>query len=405
MACLEKILADGDTKRAAELVETFDWSELFSTLNDKHNPRSARSARDAALRFSAIVKSCSMCIHFDINIPKCTSQCSNNAHSRSFSRQRKDSYDDEGSQPSSTRSTTPSLAAKPDAGAGNVKQTASSSKVPSRGSKKILIPTGSFLSLAAGPEAEAVSWKQDVTTKEQESQWKLLLADLRKGADLTSMVIPAQFIRPQSVLERLGFLMQHGQYLEAIVAPDLGPVERMTAVISFHVSGLVREVFDGKKPYNPILGETCAWAWQHSDVHAGITRMVCEQVSHHPPISALHIQNDSLGLTMEGAAQIDAKFTGNSVLVPFKGVRTLTIHALDEEYTLTYPSLQYRGVMLGPKGAEWIGKIEIRCEKTKLLAALEFKPMGWLGMWGAWHRYPRTRARARKITVEMPSQL
>jgi len=32
------------------------------------------------------------------------------------------------------------------------------------------------------------------------------------------------------------------------------------------------------------------------------------------------------------------------------------------------------------------GKVEIRCAKTKLVAKLEFKPMGWLGMWGAWHR-------------------
>jgi len=243
-----------------------------------------------------------------------------------------------------------------------------------------------------GAEAEAVTWKQDVTTKEQESQWKLLLADLRKGADLTSMVIPAQFVRPQSVLERLGFLMQHGRYLEGIVAPDLGPVERLKAVIAFHVSGLVREVFDGKKPYNPILGETCAWAWKHGDERAGVTRMVCEQVSHHPPISAMHIHNETLGLTMQGAAQIDAKFTGNSVLVPFKGERLLTIHALGEEYRLTYPSLQYRGVMLGPKGAEWIGKIEIRCAKTKLDAVLNFKPMGWLGMWGSWHRCLHMRA-------------
>ena len=107
---------------------------------------------------------------------------------------------------------------------------------------------------------------------------------------------------------------------------------------------------------------------------------------------------------------IEAKFTGNTVLVPFKGVRKLTIRGVEEEYILTYPSLQvcvfvcvwcaphlhlhkytrsflpqdrtervshidskgrvtilkparhsrmstqqYRGVMLGPKGAEWIG--------------------------------------------------
>ena len=143
---------------------------------------------------------------------------------------------------------------------------------------------------------------------------------------------------------------------------------------------------DGKKPYNPVLGETCAWLYQHADAHCGVTRMVCEQVSHHPPISAMHIHNESLGITLEGAAQIDAKFMGNSVLVPFKGGRRLTIKGTNEVYHLTYPSLQYRGVMLGPKGAEWIGKMEIRCPHTKLVAKLDFKPMGWLGMWGAWHR-------------------
>lgn len=41
------------------------------------------------------------------------------------------------------------------------------------------------------------------------------------------MVIPAQFVRPQSVLERLAFLMQHGKYLEDIVVPNLNPVDRL----------------------------------------------------------------------------------------------------------------------------------------------------------------------------------
>ena len=197
---------------------------------------------------------------------------------------------------------------------------------------------------------ERVTWTQDVTTMEQEAQWKLLLRDLRKGADLTNMVIPAQFIRPQSVLERLAFLMQHGKYLEGISSAS-SPLARLKAVVSFHMSGLVREVFDGKKPYNPILGETCAWAFRHPESGKGVTRMVCEQVSHHPPISAMHIHNETLGISVEGAALIEAKFTGNTVLVPFKGTRKLRIHGLDEEYLLTVPSLQYRGVMLGPKVA------------------------------------------------------
>jgi len=72
-----------------------------------------------------------------------------------------------------------------------------------------------------------------------------------------------------------------------VFARSLSRAHELKAVISFHVSGLVREVFDGKKPYNPILGETCAWAYQHSDPACGVTRMVCEQVSHHPPISGI----------------------------------------------------------------------------------------------------------------------
>ena len=97
----------------------------------------------------------------------------------------------------------------------------------------------------------------------QEGKWKALLSDLRKvifslerqeakriyshgsheinllfeyffkGADLTSMLIPAEFIRPQSVLERLAFLMQHGRYLENIVAPNLSPVPILSNVFKF----------------------------------------------------------------------------------------------------------------------------------------------------------------------------
>ena len=36
---------------------------------------------------------------------------------------------------------------------------------------------------------------------------------------------------------------QHGKYLENVALPNLSPVDRMKAVVAFHVSGLVREVF------------------------------------------------------------------------------------------------------------------------------------------------------------------
>lgn len=72
--------------------------------------------------------------------------------------------------------------------------------------------------------------------------------------------------------------------------------------------------------------------------------------------------------------------------VPFKGKRRLLVHATREEYTMTVPNLQYRGLLMGSRGAEWVGQVHVRCEATRLACLLKFKPIGWFGMSGGWHR-------------------
>ena len=42
--------------------------------------------------------------------------------------------------------------------------------------------------------------------------------------------------------------------------------------------GIIKAVFDGKKPYNPILGETCSWIFDHKCEKGGVSKMICEQV-------------------------------------------------------------------------------------------------------------------------------
>jgi hypothetical protein len=120
-------------------------------------------------------------------------------------------------------------------------------------------------------------WQMDTTTTEQASKWKSLLSSLKKGADITSVLVPAEFLRPESSLERLQDIMQHGKLLETIPKCS-DPVERLIAVTRFHVSGVIRVIFDGMKPYNPVLGETCSWQFDHNCTEGGISRMICEQV-------------------------------------------------------------------------------------------------------------------------------
>ena len=54
---------------------------------------------------------------------------------------------------------------------------------------------------------------------------------------------------------------------------------------------------DGKrkklKPLNPFLGEIFLGEW---DDEAGTTKLVSEQVSHHPPATAFKIWNDRHGI-------------------------------------------------------------------------------------------------------------
>jgi len=239
-------------------------------------------------------------------------------------------------------------------------------------------------------DAQPEGWQQDSTTTEQQSSWKALLGGLRKGSDITSMLIPAEFIRPESSLERIQDTMQHGRLLEDIARKGTTPVERMKAVVRFHVSGIIRAIFDGKKPYNPVLGETCAWNFDHASPGMSETKMVCEQVSHHPPISAFYLFNKTLGLGLEGYAEICPRFTGNTIVVPFKGERRLQINHLGEVYVMTVANLVYRGLFVGSRGAEWTGTVKIACARTGLRCKLDLKPLGMLGMWGTWHRVEGT---------------
>lgn len=48
-----------------------------------------------------------------------------------------------------------------------------------------------------------------------------------------------------------------------------------------------------KKPYNPILGEQFF-------CHMGNVKCVCEQVCHHPPISAFYLENEDNGVSLNG---------------------------------------------------------------------------------------------------------
>ena len=56
-------------------------------------------------------------------------------------------------------------------------------------------------------------------------------------------------------------------------------------------------VKEEKKPYNPVLGEQFF-------CNMGDATCVCEQVCHHPPISAFYLEDEKAGVSLNGHSKL-----------------------------------------------------------------------------------------------------
>lgn len=137
------------------------------------------------------------------------------------------------------------------------------------------------------------------------------------GKELSKITMPVVFNEPLSFLQRMTEYMEYARLIR-IAAEQPDPVERMKYVAGFAVSALASNWERLGKPFNPLLGET--FELQRPDF-----RVVCEQVSHHPPVSAFHA--DSPHFQFHGSIHPKLKFWGKSVEIQPKGVVTLELPA------------------------------------------------------------------------------
>lgn len=119
-----------------------------------------------------------------------------------------------------------------------------------------------------------------------------------------------------------------------------------------------------KKPFNPVLGEELS-AWVDHPKY-GRTVFVCEQVSHHPPVSAVVMRNDKVGVEFNASLRFGIQFNGNSVSCSLKGRASVTFKTLNETYVCPnwVPDVVIQNVLFGTRRQLWWGDWEMQCEKT-----------------------------------------
>ncbi|KAH3757885.1 oxysterol-binding protein 5 [Pelomyxa schiedti] len=205
-----------------------------------------------------------------------------------------------------------------------------------------------------------------------------LMKQLRPGMDLSKVVLPTHILEPRSFLDKTTDYFVHIELIN-LAAKQTDPRSRLIYILRWYLSGFYVTPQMLKKPYNPVLGETyrCSWDFPEDNSNAFL---VCEQVSHHPPISAFYVSNRAHGWVVNGAVAFKSKFWGTSAGTVQEGYGSLHLLEWDEEYRFTFPSACAKGFIIGPLTVEFYGKMSIECEKTGYKAEFEFllKPL-WYG--------------------------
>ncbi|KAJ3390344.1 hypothetical protein HDU84_007599 [Entophlyctis sp. JEL0112] len=167
------------------------------------------------------------------------------------------------------------------------------------------------------------------------------------------------------------------------------PVDRFLAATRFFLSGWHIRPKGVKKPYNPVLGEFFRCTWTLHDGSQSI--YVCEQVSHHPPVSAFAYINLHHHIEITGQLAPKPRFLGNSVATLMHGETRVRVRLARaggtgsggddgdgdspvwEEYSMTFPNVYARGILFGTMYTEVGDVATVACARTRLSASLEFR--------------------------------
>lgn len=130
------------------------------------------------------------------------------------------------------------------------------------------------------------------------------------GKDLTRCSIPVSLCEPISFLQRTAEILEYYSILSSAIHEESAYV-RFSKIFGFFFVPLLCSTNNFKKPFNPLLGETFEYE------RFGV-KYLSEQVSHHPPISAYHME--SKDFIMWGHLELKSNLKGMSLDITPSGI-------------------------------------------------------------------------------------
>lgn len=188
-----------------------------------------------------------------------------------------------------------------------------------------------------------------------------------KILDLLKVSRPAIISYPRTYLECVIGDFQHTQLLDqAAVTKD--PIERIKFITAFIISGLYRNSVEmgNNGPLNPILGET------FSAEKADGTKLYCEQISHHPPVSAYLMEHPNRLYRLYGKGEVAAKMGGINTICGSRIGETVIEFRDGSVIKISNPEMRIDGLMMGDRTINYAKSFTVTDQTNDLVAETTF---------------------------------
>ena len=206
------------------------------------------------------------------------------------------------------------------------------------------------------------------------SLWSIMKSCI--GKDLSKIPMPVNFGEPLSMLQRLGEDMEYCDLLHK-ASKIKSSFEQMAYVVAFSISGYASTVFRTGKPFNPLLGET--YELDRND-DLGF-KMICEQVGHHPPCAAIHVESkdcsENTGWTYWTDITISSKFRGKYVSVTPQGTINVKFHSSGNHYSWKKVTTTVNNIIVGKLWVDQSGECEIKNHTTGDVCRHKYHPYSY----------------------------
>ncbi|XP_039948871.1 oxysterol-binding protein 1 [Bactrocera neohumeralis] len=173
------------------------------------------------------------------------------------------------------------------------------------------------------------------------------------GKELSKIPMPVNFNEPLSMLQRLTEDYEYADLLDA-AARCTDECEQLAYVAAFTITSYATTTNRTGKPFNPLLGET----FECDRMDDLGWRVLAEQVSHHPPMAALHCEGREWTCWQEFT--MTSKFRGKYLQVIPLGSAYVNFPATGHKYTWRKVTTTINNIIVGKLWVDQHGDMEIR---------------------------------------------